>query len=648
MTKYFKKEMEGMSIDEVISMRCFPYPLGANVVLGNSILGELPATFGSNPLPLLVREAVQNSLDAAVDPSSGTVEVTFCVHSVLGSDLSRVLASTDFGAKPLRFLEISDYGTTGLDGRLDTEISSINDMGRFWRFLLSMGVNQSREGAGGSWGMGKSLYHLAGQGLVVFDSRLASGERRLCAKAVFDQRECRPNWLRRDSPTGVVFWGASEILPITSDNHAAEWTSRIGLPSRSRPGTSCFVLLHDDYQRYLDSVGQERARPTEADFHEQLQLRLLKELRRWYFPRLIPNSRSQLKAVFPDVHESHLLKHPIFRKFEEFLQTTGSPVNGRTPNFQVILVPKPAGQGDVAIAHLVWEDVQTSNLVSQGWESIHELLSPENDTPSRSYCALVRGSGMVVKYETGLLGAPADPELVRLGLIMIKGDAKVPKPGDLDTLISAEEYFRRCEGKDHSGWDDRSWRDRPNRERSNYFRYLESRVRETIAPKVSGDDDTERNRHIGRVVGRLLVGDYGFGFGGHSPSPKHGGTSGGAPETSSRKTGAFEFTSVKILIPGTVEFRAKVSLSPGQVVKVVPKAISTTALNASQWKEEAGYDAPWLIRDVQCEIDAGLVWESFPNGLQFSPKVIVDQADVSFAVATSDQNLRFTMEVTYS
>ena len=134
----------------------------------------------------LVRESIQNSLDARRDSEAVRVRFVFSgeqnalprpkaapyleglrrhveavvnAGEMLSTDVEAeavedVLACFD---KPMAYLAIEDFGTKGLVG--DTQSNREKEEGNdFWGFFRSIGISPKGEDAGGSWGLGKWVF----------------------------------------------------------------------------------------------------------------------------------------------------------------------------------------------------------------------------------------------------------------------------------------------------------------------------------------------------------------------------------------------------------------------------------------------------------------------------------------------------------
>ena len=125
----------------------------------------------------LVRESIQNSLDAFLDPSK-PVRVSYALGHLVGEELSSSIREIEDHVRAclasypesstyqrmveylnqhamdhISYLRVSDYNTKGMDYTPDTKCG-------FHSFLQSIGdSHKDGEGAGGSYGFGKAAYY---------------------------------------------------------------------------------------------------------------------------------------------------------------------------------------------------------------------------------------------------------------------------------------------------------------------------------------------------------------------------------------------------------------------------------------------------------------------------------------------------------
>lgn len=120
----------------------------------------------------LVRETVQNSVDA-VDDESKPVRLVFnfksiaglsagpyCVDPIEHFKATQGLSVSGEALAQNRCLIIEDYNTSGLDGELTRVQGAKSNYRAFW---FGEGISQKGEGAGGRWGVGKTVYSMSSQ-----------------------------------------------------------------------------------------------------------------------------------------------------------------------------------------------------------------------------------------------------------------------------------------------------------------------------------------------------------------------------------------------------------------------------------------------------------------------------------------------------
>ncbi len=258
---------------------------GAGILPASNLADPLR---GSNlgPTDLLVREAVQNSLDERRVDSDGPVRIRFERRVLTGSDKQRLVDALDlpvladrqrhfraahnwFGnadavlggiADPgvsLPVLAVSDFNTSGLGGHWNRRRSRRD---RFFNLVLSIGgslkwEDEEEEDADavrtlGSYGYGKMVFALNSEiRVVVYHSTFPSdphteGTRcRAMATAFLPQHT-----IENADYAGQAYYGVDSPEPanprkplVNRDAHA--WARRLGLPRRSasEPGTTVMV-----------------------------------------------------------------------------------------------------------------------------------------------------------------------------------------------------------------------------------------------------------------------------------------------------------------------------------------------------------------------------------------------------------------------
>ena len=153
---------------------------------GSSLL-KLIQNHKTPVLDLLVRESIQNSLDAH-KPDAKSVMVEFLTGNFnsrkLGNELEGITAalSKRFPTDNCQYLAVCDSDTVGLTGEMDVQNVRNNNYGNLLKLVYEICKPQEAEGAGGSWGLGKTVYFRIGIGLVIHYSRIADGSGKYCAR----------------------------------------------------------------------------------------------------------------------------------------------------------------------------------------------------------------------------------------------------------------------------------------------------------------------------------------------------------------------------------------------------------------------------------------------------------------------------------
>ncbi len=216
----------------------------------------------------LVRESIQNSLDANDDAQSGAVRVRFNIKRFIGKELGRVLdflkteqlnfhlravglqpldESVDFSA-----LTVEDFGTTGLIGSWDGL-----DQEPFCDFWRRMGLSHKKGQALGRWGLGKLVFSSSSRARVFLGLTVRSndGEELLMGQTVLTHHTLSDG-TRLDSHAFYAVRGAEDFqLPERSAEAITEFKELFALQRTEEPGLSIVVpALRDNIT--LDRIAQ--------------------------------------------------------------------------------------------------------------------------------------------------------------------------------------------------------------------------------------------------------------------------------------------------------------------------------------------------------------------------------------------------------
>lgn len=460
-----------------------------------------------DPISLLVREAVQNSWDARLDRAGGGVAVSLHLGT-LGRRGSDVLQRTVFKERPPEhplsghltpesgILCIKDTGTVGLNGPVFhvPRKGAQDDRSRnFIRFVRDIGRGASKQLTGGTYGFGKSTFHVASEAatIVVYTRCVdeATGERddRLIALSVWNPTE-------DERYTGRHWWGVKKtegIAPLAGDK-AAQLAEDIGLPKfkRSESGT-LIALIAPRFIAPYQGVGHDTARA------------LAESLTTWFWPRMLPAPDKKPWIDFKVFYQGREVPVPAPHETEPFRTMSG--LLGGLAGSQLtagqateICSEKPkASLGRMAVAPLT--DVQQS----ASWKSLAidghvlgELLDRPGGLHARCHhIALMRSTWQVIRY------LPCRPVRANghgfAGVFLVDGDPQI------------ETAFASSEPPAHDDWLPDSLDDEWHRR---YVRIALRRIREAGDDLSSSIDAQAVIGHgpdlsrLSRLLGRVMPG----------------------------------------------------------------------------------------------------------------------------------------------
>lgn len=212
-------------------------------------------------LQTVIREALQNVVDAGAGSRETRVVVRLRnlddvqsanLRNRIFKDLpanqdSRQRLSSSLSRRPVRVLEICDFGTVGLSGPTGADKANNDEEPiNFINFMRNIGAVRDTHQGGGTYGYGKSsLYAMSRCSTILIDSQTTDAGvavRRLMACHLghtFEHRGSRY--------TGRHWWGVNDGKTIEPciDELATELAHSLGLPDRSPVNTGTSILILD-------------------------------------------------------------------------------------------------------------------------------------------------------------------------------------------------------------------------------------------------------------------------------------------------------------------------------------------------------------------------------------------------------------------
>ena len=555
---------------------------------GSHLLKEFTNT-GTPILDSLVRESIQNSLDAA-NATTRFVEMKFKTGDFeldnLYSKCNKLKEMLNpFSANiPNHFLCFRDYNTVGLTGNV-VDMGNQNT-GNYFKLVLDIGNEQTGAGAGGSCGIGKSLYFRLGiKGFVIYYSRFKQDngtfESRLIAMMVENERgndSIIPPAIQGTSKTGIAYWGElvnNMILPITDEEQISDFLRVFGIePYKGKETGTTVILPFINKEKLLDDnrkiyeKGRNRITPF---WYSSIDSFLKISIQRWYFARL--NNKHykngpQLKVEINGVPFTNNDMAPCFKIFQSLYNRAAENEEELTDilsnNENVKIEPislknyKPLTSKKTGTLAYILADTELlemtppNNRLSPYVYCDTNIDAEDSNTPILAYC---RKPGMIVNYETvgeWLNGVPStDCSQYLMGIFVLNSKNKIQDDSNL------EEYVRKMEPNDHMRWVDGTFNDK----KYSFIRFTKNNVSKALKKFLSGDEKTNIGRklsELGRIYSWILPPeDFG-----KRPTPTPSTSSGGGNSTRShRKIKYFivsqELSSDKIVITYNFETTQK-------------------------------------------------------------------------------------------
>lgn len=519
-------------------------------------------------LDLLVREAVQNSLDAA--SGKPFVNVDISVRQFKAKDLNKQLDGiTDqlnarYKSTAYSSIIISDSNTVGLTGPVRYEDVKGHDFGNCLKLIYEISKPQMNEGAGGSWGLGKTIYFRIGIGLVIYYSRIRQGGKyisRLAACLVED--ETKPNSLIPSSggvKRGIAWWGAAPwkrktTVPTEDEKEINRVLSVFGIhPYRNDETGTTIVIPYVDEAKLLQEVYAKNDDADQKPYWASSLSEYLKiALQRWYAPRIL-NSAYDGAYLRPSVNNNLIKVNallPLFKVIRELYicTTTGampedSLLAETKADYHVddirtreVFVPGTSSAGK--FAYLKLTDKQLLMMPPDNHKSPYQQITNRMIPMEGGNLPIVmftRKPGMIVGYDyngawTHRMPRSGENEFI-IGLFVANSTNRLADIYDSsNNHLTLEEYIRQGEKADHASWSDRNI----NGMNPRVISKVQNGIIRTIASKYKekpAESVERKNTGLSHALANILLPSNDFG---HRSSSGNGGNSGGGGSPSGGK-----------------------------------------------------------------------------------------------------------------
>ncbi len=581
-------------------------------------------------LDLLVREAVQNSLDAGDDTiNKPSIKVDFetgtfktCEISEYFEDITIQLNSR-FPGK-WAYIAVRDLNTVGLTGPVRDEDVKNGNFGNLLKLVYEISKPQEQEGAGGSWGLGKTVYFRIGIGLVIYYSRIKNKgryESRLAAALVEDEKK-RNHLLPQRSgriQRGIAWWGAvdpkdpkrTRTIPITNEREIAIFLNKFNITpyKDAETGTTIIIpfintneLLEET--KPLDIEGS--ANTITPYWCNSIAEYIKTAVQRWYAPR-ISNSKYReynvAKYLDVSINNEKLTKSGMAPIFKLIQALYNAEPNVESKFGENIIISKPITIQKTFEKSLVgwinYVKVKSDDLgMGRGVNKYNPYYYINRLNFETMYndpiITFTRKPGMIVSYSitgdwTDNIPKTEIGEYI-VGIFIPDSDNQL-----LQKEMTLEEYLRGSEKADHMNWED--WTvDGKN------LRIIE-RIRKSVRRKIREDftnlepgQEVKKNYGLGKMLAELFLPPTGYGNGPSGSIPPEKSRPPKPPvrlgsHVSFQQNGESTYSDKTVTTPFRLDFK-----KPKEILLEMYVDTERGAISSSEWEKKIEKEFPVEIK----------------------------------------------------
>ena len=583
-------------------------------------------------LDLLVRESIQNSLDARM-PNSKYVEMNYLTGTFDSFRLSMELEGI---TKPLRarfpqeqydFIAARDSHTVGLTGELDYKKVKNNDYGNLLKLIYEICKPQEAEGAGGSWGLGKTVYFRIGIGLVIYYSRIKTNygfSSRLAASYV--ENESAPNAMipvyKDQAKRGIAWWGESIgeniTQPITDEEYINDFLRIFSIEpySNDETGTTIIIpyinkelLLTNNQIEYLNSKEEIIVPYWCHDIEDYLAI----ASQRWYAPRLnnihyTDGAYLRLKIngnglAFDKTEPAFKVIQALYNRAnnvveEDILSDDDTVV--KADGIKVLKYLSDTKVGMVSYAKVPRRVLGMDAPTNKPEPYMYFNCEVRDDDFNKPTVCFTRSPAMIVAYEnvgpwaSNITSTSKNEYIIAIFVLNSWNQLK-----NSPISMSLEEYIRKSEMADHTSWSD--WSEGTYNPR--IVTKIQNGVNKLIGREFAPVDESPKpkvNSGLGKLFGDLLLPPDGFGKQPNTPP-------GSRPAKQSKKRGIVfrvdsenvRYSQGEMSIPIVLESTGKKRISSASFEIQIDS--ESKRMSIDEWEIKLGISAPFFIKRSKCE-----------------------------------------------
>lgn len=509
---------------------------------GSSLL-RLIQNNDTNKLDLLVREALQNCLDAG-NKTSKAVNVDFITGRTETAKVCNFFEEIETNLQEkcgntCDFIAIRDTNTVGLTGPIrKADIGEDGKFGNYLKLVTEISKPQDQYGSGGSWGLGKTVYFRIGIGLVVYYSRIkkedGAYESRLSAALVEDEKKSNAiltdgKGLRR----GIAWWGEADpydkngksTIPVTDEQVIKKIITAFGVDVFDETATGTMILIPFINRKQLldETIPAGHAEDYQipywcrTDIEEYIKI----AIQRWYAPR-IQNEEYKGQYLRVNINGEKITYSkmaPVFQLIQNLYNATpknDTEFNGRKISSKEVEIRNNTFKKGCATAGLVnYLKVTSEDLkmiepdhLPNPYYYIDKLSSDTmyND-PIVSF---TRKPGMIVAYATTGDWTDNIPKCEMgeyIVAIFIANSENMLSQIDM----SLEEYIRSSEKADHKAWEDWTIPGGNPQIIQRIKRGVRKKIRDDFSTMTVGTGE-KKNLGLGKMLADMLLPQTDFAY----------------------------------------------------------------------------------------------------------------------------------------
>lgn len=584
-------------------------------------------------LDLLVRESIQNSLDAKNEKDS-YVTVEFFTgefnKGFLNSELEGITESLNkkYSKNEYKYIAVRDSNTVGLTGKLHYDEVMDNQYGNLLKLIYEISKPQETEGAGGSWGLGKTVYFRVGIGLVIYYSRIINEqgvyESRLAASLVENEMEedsLIPPLLGK-SKRGIAWWGQNigenKTKPITDEQYIEQILKIFNMDpyEGDLTGTTIIIpyidehmLLENNQIEYKDGEDNSIRPFWRCSIEDYIKV----AIQRWYAPRLNNKKypygkflRAKINKIgigLDNMEPAFQIVQALYNRAiseevcDDILKEDGVECKSEEIILRKVLETTKAGT--VAYAKVPRKILKTGYPYNKPEPYMYFNCEIRDKEKNKPVLFFTRKPGMIVSYEDvgnwvdGISASNKDEFI--FAIFVLNSENRL---ANTNGIYSLEEYVRKSEMADHTSWGDFSMGNNNPRIVSKVQAQVNSKISKEFS--VEEEDTTSRlNSGLGKMFGDLLLPPENFG---RKPSGGSGGGQGGNGHTETHKNVVFgyepsktEYSPNGMVVKLTIRSRRKIT-STGINLAIDSE---TGAIKPKDWEEKMGLSMPFAISSTE-------------------------------------------------